>query len=196
MEPHYGSQAESAAGHTKDDQYSTERKIHILRSFFRTVVGPIFPDIFIANPYGVDQSTGGNYICTFVCMLCYHFVENVYNRQCLLQFTFNDRNDRVQGATHPIGTSSERDIYLLGRLQVLCSSTVTTSTFCHHFAFCAKSLNEVWCIWFHFIVQFSKSKVVDIVLNVTCFITNVPFRYAIFVSFQEHHASDVESNNK
>ena len=61
MTPHFGIQDESgggAAAETKE-KFTIDRKIHILRSFYRSVVGPIFPDIFIANPYGVDHSSGG-----------------------------------------------------------------------------------------------------------------------------------------
>ena len=60
MVPHFGSfqEDQGSSGESKE-KLTIDKKIHILRSFFRSVVGPIFPDIFIANPYGVDQSTGG-----------------------------------------------------------------------------------------------------------------------------------------
>ena len=56
--PHYGCIQEDSVADTKE-KLSVDRKLDILRSFFRSIVGPIFPDIFIANPYGVDQSSGG-----------------------------------------------------------------------------------------------------------------------------------------
>ena len=59
MIPHFGSFQDESGAESKE-KLSIDRNIHILRSFFRSVVGPIFPDIFIANPYGIDQSTGGN----------------------------------------------------------------------------------------------------------------------------------------
>ena len=59
MLPHYGTFAEDSVTTEPNEKLSTDKKIHILRSFYRSVVGPIFPDIFIANPYGVDQSSGG-----------------------------------------------------------------------------------------------------------------------------------------
>ena len=59
MLPHFGSIPEEQASDPQE-KFTTGRKVNILRSFFRSIVGPIFPDIFIANPYGIDQSTGGN----------------------------------------------------------------------------------------------------------------------------------------
>ena len=40
-------------------QMSQSRKHDILRGFIRNVVGPIFPDIYVPNPYSVDPNTGG-----------------------------------------------------------------------------------------------------------------------------------------
>ena len=40
-------------------QMSQARKHDILRGFIRNVVGPIFPDIYVPNPYSVDPNTGG-----------------------------------------------------------------------------------------------------------------------------------------
>ena len=57
--PHYGSYTEDSPSTDNKEKLPISNKINILRSFFRSVVGPIFPDIFIANPYGVDQSSGG-----------------------------------------------------------------------------------------------------------------------------------------
>ena len=59
MVPHFGSNPEEQASDPQE-KFTMGRKVNILRSFFRSIVGPIFPDIFIANPYGIDQSTGGN----------------------------------------------------------------------------------------------------------------------------------------
>ena len=59
MLPHFGSILEEQASDPQE-KFTTGRKVNILRSFFRSIVGPIFPDIFIANPYGIDQSSGGN----------------------------------------------------------------------------------------------------------------------------------------
>ena len=53
------SEPEDSPSTDNKEKLSISSKINILRSFFRSVVGPIFPDIFIANPYGVDQSSGG-----------------------------------------------------------------------------------------------------------------------------------------
>ena len=57
--PHFGYNQDDSATTDNKEKLSLPKKINILRSFFRSVVGPIFPDIFIANPYGVDQSSGG-----------------------------------------------------------------------------------------------------------------------------------------
>ena len=66
MIPHFGSfHEDQISGTESNEKLPIDKKIHILRSFFRSVVGPIFPDIFIANPYGVDQSTGGIFIYFF-----------------------------------------------------------------------------------------------------------------------------------
>ena len=59
--PHYVSYPEDSNPSDTREKLSIGRKVNILRSFFRSVVGPIFPDIFIANPYGVDHSSGGKY---------------------------------------------------------------------------------------------------------------------------------------
>ena len=70
MLPHFGSIPEEQASDPQE-KFTIGRKVNILRSFFRSIVGPIFPDIFIANPYGIDQSSGGNVsmnsdYCTFI----------------------------------------------------------------------------------------------------------------------------------
>ena len=53
LQPHYQS------GEPENpNEISVARKVDILRTFYRMTVGPIFPDIFIANPYGIDQTTG------------------------------------------------------------------------------------------------------------------------------------------
>ena len=57
--PHYGSYSDDSNTLETKEKLSIGTKVNILRSFFRSVVGPIFPDIFIANPYGVDQASGG-----------------------------------------------------------------------------------------------------------------------------------------
>jgi hypothetical protein len=57
MIPHFGSIPEEQTSDPQE-KFTTGRKVNILRSFFRSIVGPIFPDIFIANPYGIDQSSG------------------------------------------------------------------------------------------------------------------------------------------
>ena len=54
LQPHYHS-GETMA---KPADMSPSRKADILRTFYRMTVGPIFPDIFIANPYGVEPSLG------------------------------------------------------------------------------------------------------------------------------------------
>ena len=59
MLPHFGSIPEEQASDPQE-KFTIGRKVNILRGFFRSIVGPIFPDIFIANPYGIDQSSGGN----------------------------------------------------------------------------------------------------------------------------------------
>ena len=59
LHPHFGYNQDDSATTDNKEKLSMPKKINILRSFFRSVVGPIFPDIFIANPYGVDQSSGG-----------------------------------------------------------------------------------------------------------------------------------------
>ena len=46
---------------------SPARKADILRTFFRTTVGPIFPEAFVPSPYGVDQNTGGKFTQTDIC---------------------------------------------------------------------------------------------------------------------------------
>ncbi len=52
------------AGYEKDLQdmekmLGTVGKIDVLRTFMRSTIGPIFPDIFVPNPYAVDQASGG-----------------------------------------------------------------------------------------------------------------------------------------
>ena len=42
-------------------QMTTSRKLDTLRTFIRNTVGPIFPDIYVPNPYSVDSNTGGEY---------------------------------------------------------------------------------------------------------------------------------------
>jgi len=56
--PHYGYNPDNSNSTDNKEKLPISKKVNILRSFFRSVVGPIFPDIFIANPYGVDQSSG------------------------------------------------------------------------------------------------------------------------------------------
>ena len=41
-------------------QMTTAKKIEVLRYFIRNTVGPIFPDIFVPNPYSVDSHSGEN----------------------------------------------------------------------------------------------------------------------------------------
>ena len=53
LQPHY-----QAGEQTKPTDISVARKIDILRTFYRMTVGPIFPEMFITNPYGIDQNTG------------------------------------------------------------------------------------------------------------------------------------------
>ena len=57
--PHHGYNPDDSSSTDNKEKLPISKKVNILRSFFRSVVGPIFPDIFIANPYGVDQSSGG-----------------------------------------------------------------------------------------------------------------------------------------
>ena len=40
-------------------QMTTSRKLDTLRTFIRNTVGPIFPDIYVPNPYSIDSNTGG-----------------------------------------------------------------------------------------------------------------------------------------
>ena len=40
-------------------QMSAAKKLDTMRSFLRNTVGPIFPDIFVPNPYSLDPLTGG-----------------------------------------------------------------------------------------------------------------------------------------
>ena len=40
-------------------QMTISRKLDTMRAFIRTTVGPIFPDIYVPNPYSVDSNTGG-----------------------------------------------------------------------------------------------------------------------------------------
>ena len=42
-------------------QMTTSRKLDTLRTFIRNTVGPIFPDIYVPNPYSIDSNTGGEY---------------------------------------------------------------------------------------------------------------------------------------
>lgn len=41
-------------------QMSLSKKHDILRTFIRNTVGPVFPDIYVPNPYSVDPNTGEN----------------------------------------------------------------------------------------------------------------------------------------
>ena len=59
LQPHYCSSGDAGVTKkTEGSDMSPARKSDILRSFYRMTVGPIFPDIFIANPYGVDPTSG------------------------------------------------------------------------------------------------------------------------------------------
>ena len=40
-------------------QMTISRKLDTMRAFIRSTVGPIFPDIYVPNPYSVDSNTGG-----------------------------------------------------------------------------------------------------------------------------------------
>ncbi len=42
-------------------QLSPARKADILRTFYRSTVGQIFPETFVPSPYAVDQNTGGEW---------------------------------------------------------------------------------------------------------------------------------------
>ena len=51
----------SPHGEEGDSKQMTQARKHdILRGFIRNIVGPIFPDIYVPNPYSVDPNTGGS----------------------------------------------------------------------------------------------------------------------------------------
>ena len=50
-------------------QMTTSRKLDILRTFIRNTVGPIFPDIYVPNPYSIDSNTGGDFYTLKFCII-------------------------------------------------------------------------------------------------------------------------------
>ena len=71
-------------------QMTISRKLDTMRAFVRSTVGPIFPDIYVPNPYSVDSNTGGK--------KKYHFViqglscESFFFFQKILLFVFPTSN--------------------------------------------------------------------------------------------------------
>ena len=107
MLPHFGSfQEDPLSGTDSNEKLPIDKKIHILRSFFRSVVGPIFPDIFIANPYGVDQSTGGTLIYLFRDILRYILLSLMIPKCINILFVPFFRDNILQSSTCAIGSSS------------------------------------------------------------------------------------------
>ncbi len=48
-------------GEEGDSKPMTQARKHdIFRSFIRTVIGPVFPDIYVPNPYSADPNSGEN----------------------------------------------------------------------------------------------------------------------------------------
>jgi hypothetical protein len=113
-------------------QMTSVRKCSILRTFIRNTVGPILPDIFVPNPYSVDQNTGG-------------ITKKKISHKKIMSY-FKKKIYRKYGVSCPscsLESTSQRNIFELGTSQMLRFATFTIPIFWHFYRCCAKPLNEV-----------------------------------------------------